>query len=744
MKNKTASLVTNVFVSIILSSSLVMCFATAFKLNVSWVLIVLSSTVFTLLFTGVNGFIKSKKIYFPVIIGLNILFLAFIFLNLETLVYQLNATVNTVFENYRSSFKVPESFSLMGLGSKEGENFGITGLFTVVSFIICEIFSISQIKWRTNLPIYIISLIPLVPCFVMVDTMPNLVPLFICIAILTAMYVTGIARKHSVSFENILMPVVSVIMIGVLVILSVIFPMENYRRYDWQEDLLNFFDGGENSTGLNSGKTRIITDISRLTDLENLGDFDPDDKTLFKVKADDDGTLYLKKETYSNFDGTTWSTILSNSYSLSDLYGSSIYDDRNMNDIIMFGDYSKPFCRLKITQSKSDNYKKVHIIATEDNSILLSTNYLRKNSEIIKDEFYYDLFYTDDYVDNLDYVNEYDLEYYPENSTDLYKKNSPNLSYYEKELLFYCTGNESFSDKFVDTKGYPIISENMLKQILKDINVTDESNVDIPRVAKLVEEYVRDIGTYSRHPDDYDPEMGTFPEWFIKNDGRGYCMHYATTAAAILRGIGIPARYVTGYCVEGKKDEYVDVSSENAHAWVEYYDENIGWRTLDPTPGTETITTANNIAPTTTSGETQPTTADAQGNTSNQNTEENSVLNWLIIVPVTVIVAVMAVLVFISLRAKRIRKKRKEQFFSGSNSERIVSIYRYAHLINELNQDPLPEEIYDIAVEAKYSNHNMNDKSVKIMTEFAKEQQMKLYSNCGKLKRIYYLYFKVI
>ena len=66
----------------------------------------------------------------------------------------------------------------------------------------------------------------------------------------------------------------------------------------------------------------------------------------------------------------------------------------------------------------------------------------------------------------------------------------------------------------------------------------------------------------------------------------GYCQHYATTMAILLRRQGIPARFVAGF-LPGTRDarlnETVPISA--AHAWVEVYFPIYGWVEFDPTGG---------------------------------------------------------------------------------------------------------------------------------------------------------------
>ena len=69
----------------------------------------------------------------------------------------------------------------------------------------------------------------------------------------------------------------------------------------------------------------------------------------------------------------------------------------------------------------------------------------------------------------------------------------------------------------------------------------------------------------------------------ILETGRGVCQDYAHVMAAILRGWGIPCRYVSGYL--GPPAE--GTAQCESHAWVECWFPGAGWIGLDPTNDAE-------------------------------------------------------------------------------------------------------------------------------------------------------------
>jgi len=72
---------------------------------------------------------------------------------------------------------------------------------------------------------------------------------------------------------------------------------------------------------------------------------------------------------------------------------------------------------------------------------------------------------------------------------------------------------------------------------------------------------------------------------FLFDTKRGFCGHYASAFATLMRAAGIPARVVTGY-QGGLYNAYGDyriVHQSDAHAWDEIWIEGQGWVRFDPT-----------------------------------------------------------------------------------------------------------------------------------------------------------------
>ncbi len=131
--------------------------------------------------------------------------------------------------------------------------------------------------------------------------------------------------------------------------------------------------------------------------------------------------------------------------------------------------------------------------------------------------------------------------------------------------------------------------------------------LQLPAVPRRVRELALEITRDATNPYDqasliesylkanfvYDLEVPPTPagrdvaDWFLFDMKRGYCESFASSMVVLCRSLGIPARFVTGF-TPGKRNPvtgFLEVRSEDAHAWVEVYFSRYGWVPFDPTAG---------------------------------------------------------------------------------------------------------------------------------------------------------------
>ena len=76
-------------------------------------------------------------------------------------------------------------------------------------------------------------------------------------------------------------------------------------------------------------------------------------------------------------------------------------------------------------------------------------------------------------------------------------------------------------------------------------------------------------------------------EYFLFERGEGHCEYFSTAMVVLLRNLGIHAREVNGF-LGGQWNgfgQYLAVTQNEAHSWVEVWFPGYGWVQFDPTPG---------------------------------------------------------------------------------------------------------------------------------------------------------------
>jgi transglutaminase-like putative cysteine protease len=158
---------------------------------------------------------------------------------------------------------------------------------------------------------------------------------------------------------------------------------------------------------------------------------------------------------------------------------------------------------------------------------------------------------------------------------------------------------------------YTKLPEKGLDQLKKDFADNEElETLSLTEKLDYVKSYLEQNTEYTLSPGTL-PKGKDFVEYFLYENKKGYCSHYASAAVLMLRAMGVPARYAEGYAIgaqqviqrsddpeqsvslytedgKGQIDSEmmtVTVQDNNAHAWVEIYINGCGWIPVEFTPG---------------------------------------------------------------------------------------------------------------------------------------------------------------
>jgi len=122
------------------------------------------------------------------------------------------------------------------------------------------------------------------------------------------------------------------------------------------------------------------------------------------------------------------------------------------------------------------------------------------------------------------------------------------------------------------------------KRLVRQLREELDPNLpyDTQFVVKALEYFREQPFYYSKKPPltEHDPV-----DEFVYKTKTGFCEHYASAFAFMMRAAGIPSRVVTGY-LGGEYNavgDYIIVRQSDAHAWTEVWLQGTGWVRVDPT-----------------------------------------------------------------------------------------------------------------------------------------------------------------
>lgn len=225
-------------------------------------------------------------------------------------------------------------------------------------------------------------------------------------------------------------------------------------------------------------------------------------------------------------------------------------------------------------------------------------------------------YYTLDYNKVVNTGETQKYEYYPEfngstkvidiiSESEKYKKSSKK---HDEVNYLFAMYNVMSKYLMVNEENKKIILDFCDKAGLKVAASLEEKDVE-KVVTKLSEYYQQEI-PYTYRPG-ATPRNKDFINYFLNENKKGYCAHFASAATLIFRKLGIPARYVEGYAIDlNSSDEDVEflkkedikkyykgynelknsgvvsvnVTDADAHAWVEVYVKDKGWQVVEVTP----------------------------------------------------------------------------------------------------------------------------------------------------------------
>ena len=535
-----------------------------------------------------------------------------------------------------------------------------------------------------------------------------------------------------------------------------IYPDDKYKRLETLDDIRYKLENIYEDTYISDLINESTKEASGGIGGGNLGTVD----TLsYKNKVDLKVTLpetylgengistYLKGFVGGDYTGDSWEEISDYLYNTKLNDKSEVYQNMNyniINNIFTIGDNSY----FGITKAK------IKIENIDANSDYIYAPYNSKYNLDNEYDFIKDLYVSasNSYI--------YSFDYYI-NNQDIVSKSID--SRYDEYVKFV---HETYTR--LPSKGLKKIKEKY-KDYYRNNSYTIDECID--KVKKdICKETKYDLSP-GRLPKDKD-----FVEYFLYDNKKGYCSHYASAATVILRAMGIPARYVEGYLInnyeytyyinpsldlierlnsngikEKEKTMYseLEVMDSNAHAWVEVFYDNLGWVPVEVTSGysaDDYIDDSNSIKKAKVKEDILKTKGSLRG------------INIKYIVVLVLISSTLFLFIRrgLSVRKKKYKNSTEEVInmylrilkifnFLGNNENLYASYLIYANFIEEKYRFIYTNEfinITQIIMKAKYDKRSIGKRDVDKMKRFLEYISQTIYAMLPIKSKIIFKYFK--
>ena len=279
-------------------------------------------------------------------------------------------------------------------------------------------------------------------------------------------------------------------------------------------------------------------------------------------------------------------------------------------------------------------------------------------------------------------------------------------------------------------------------------------------VVDQVAQYISTSGRYTLAPY-VIPENEDFALYFLQSSRQGYCIHFATVATLMLRALDIPARFTSGFVATIPKDKVgkpCELTDGNAHSWVEVFYEDVGWLPLEVTPASSDsgipggrphatggyYPPQNTDDPYYTSPGTRPsvppvTTPGQTAVTDDSSDKERrpffGEISTADVITFTIAFVCFAAVCIVALIIRRIlaQKYREKRYTQADTNAAVICAWRYISRLHRAMGSILPpEDMEELALKARFSQHHLSEDERIIVTDYANE----LYGESNRNKKL--------
>ena len=592
--------------------------------------------------------------------------------------------------------------------------------FILIAALYALLCSWTVMRSESLVYLLVLTLPVLALCLIILQTPPAAWAILLVVGVLALLLLTQLLRARQAGEGNRLALLLAAPLALLIGLLAVLFPAGTYDRAEWSDHLQETISTAADKLTLfrrdaKTGQVKFSSPISPSTlgsylwdssvtgvNLNRVGPQRQFGRSVMRVKATLESSwvgtsFYLRGDSMAVYEDNRWKPLPENAYP----------DMQDMQNPLLAGEA---------------------VIVSFQPEVTIETD--------MKSGIYY---------------IPYNATAFPEDAEpfyDAYVKNpSQQTTYTIPYVLSRSPLQSSAYDAFVHETYTQVPDET--RQALSDIlsELVGEEDADPYQYIPQVLEYVSTSARYDLNTPAV-PDGEDFVSWFLHDSETGYCVHYATAATILLRCLGVPARYVTGYYTDVYENEWTTVTSDDAHAWVEIYLNGIGWLVLDPTPAAdtpaqtvpeETVTAATDPIDTpqedTPPADTEPPAAPDIPE-EKQDTPQESVKK-----PVSVLRFIWPALVLAAalfLWRALLFSVRRTAIRTGSPNRRAVALYHHICWLARQTKTEVPSDFLEIAEKARFSHHKLNREDLLPMQAHAEQLTKQLLADKRFWKQILY------
>ena len=587
--------------------------------------------------------------------------------------------------------------------------------FILIAALYALLCSWTVMRSESLVYLLVLTLPVLALCLIILQTPPAAWAILLVVGVLALLLLTQLLRARQAGEGNRLALLLAAPLALLIGLLAVLFPAGTYDRAEWSDHLQETISTAADKLTLfrrdaKTGQVKFSSPISPSTlgsylwdssvtsvNLNRIGPQVQFGRSVMRVKSEVSGPVHLRGDSMAVYEDNRWKALPESDYT----------DTDSMMNALLAGIVPvsyRPDMQIETNMKSGIYYLPYFAAALPEDAVP----------------------YYDAYVKNPSQQTSYSIYYF------------------------------SMRGSFVDNGAYetfvheaytqvPDETRQALADILPQLGVQPD---DAPeQIVSAVQAYVSASASYDLSTPSV-PNGEDFVSWFLHDSETGYCVHFATAAAILLRCLDVPARYVTGYSTAITANEWTTVTSDDAHAWVEYYFDGAGWYVLDPTPAADTpaqtapeepiaapIEPADNQPEDTPpAGDEPPAVPDipAESQETPQKTDKKSVNILHFVWPVLVLAA--ALFLWRALRFS----VRRAAIGRGSPNRRAVALYHHICWLSRQTKTEVPSDFLEIAEKARFSHHKLNREDLLPMQAHAEQLTKQLLADKRFWKQVLY------